>query len=93
MTDLATISNKIDGIASEVTEVKEKVNSLHQGINGGNGAIGLADQVKSHGNFIKENRPMMVIGRMVTYAGIGAIGSAAGIFIMKDTIMRLLGSG
>ncbi len=91
MTELADISTKIDGIAKEVTEVSGKVDLIDQGINGGNGAVGLATQVHSHEKFIRENRPMIVLGRVVTYTGIGAVGSTVIIFILKDTLLKLLG--
>ena len=93
MTDLAAISGKIDGIASEVGEVKRKVGLIDQGINGGNGAVGLASQVGSHEKFIRENRPMIVIGRIFTYAGIGAIASAVTIFILRDPLLKFIGGG
>ena len=93
MSDLAEIGRKIDAVATEVSDIKLKVSSLDQGINGGDGAVGLASQVKDHGKFIRENRPMIVIGRMATYTGIGSVVSVVAMYIMRDTILKLLGGG
>ena len=93
MSDLAEIGRKIDAVASEVSDIKLKVNSLDQGINGGDGAVGLASQVRSHEKFIKENRPMIALGRMVTYTCIGSVVSVVAMYIMRDTILKLLGGG
>lgn len=86
MSELTEISKKIDGIAS-------KVDRLDQGINGGDGAVGLATQVHSHEKFIRENRPMIVLGRIVTYTGIGSVGSVVVMYALKDVIFKFMGGG
>lgn len=86
MTELSQILDKLAGI-------DKKVDRLDQGINGGSGAVGLATQVEVHDKFIRENRPMIVIGRMLTYAGLGAVASTIVIFTLRDTILKVLGVG
>ena len=43
--------------------------------------------------FIRENRPMMAIGRMMTYTGIGSTVSVLVMYIMRDTLLKLFGGG
>lgn len=93
MSELAEISQKIDGMSVVIGDVKSKVDRLDQGINGGDGAVGLATQVHSHEKFIRENRPMIVLGRMLTYAGIGSVGSIVVMYVLRDTILKLIGGG